>query len=64
MKKAKRILAFALMLDMLVALVDFSLGKLDAGVKEALKERMEFDAINGKGTLKKRAQQIVANVTD
>ena len=50
--------------DMLVALADFSLGKLDAGVKKSLKERMEFDAVNGKGTLKKRAQQIVANVTD
>ena len=50
--------------DMLVAICDFSQGKLDAGVKKALKERMEFDAVNGKGTLKKRAQQIVANVTD
>lgn len=50
--------------DMLGAIADFSMGKLDGSVKKALKERMEFDAVNGKGTLKKRAQQIIANVTD
>ena len=48
--------------DMLAALVDFSAGKLDDSVKQKLGERMAFDADNSKGTLKKRAQQIVENV--
>lgn len=48
--------------DMLAALVDFSAGKLDDSVKQELGERMAFDAANSKGTLKKRAQQIVENV--
>lgn len=49
--------------DMLVAVVDFSSGKLSASVKEQLGARMKFDASNGKGTLKRRASQIVENVS-
>lgn len=48
--------------DMLVAVVDFSAGKLALRVKEELRDRMKFDAENGKGALKRRAQQIVENV--
>ncbi|MBQ9042286.1 MAG: hypothetical protein IJ111_05665 [Eggerthellaceae bacterium] len=48
--------------DMLVALVDFSAGKLSDDVKKAFKARMAFDAANGKGTLQRRAQQIVDNL--
>ena len=48
--------------DMLSALVDFSAGKLDPSVKEELASRMAFDAENSKGTLKKRAIQIIDNV--
>ena len=49
--------------DMLTALVDFSNGKLSDAVKDAFAKRMEFDATNGKGTPKKRAQQIIATLT-
>lgn len=48
--------------DMLVALVDFSAGKLSDDVKKEFADRMAFDAGNSKGTLKKRAEQIVANL--
>ena len=48
--------------DMLAALTDFSAGKLDASVKQGLADRMSFDAENSKGTLKKRAIQIIDNV--
>ena len=48
--------------DMLVAVVDFSAGKLAPQVKEELGSRMKFDADNGKGPLKRRAKQIVDNV--
>ena len=48
--------------DMLAALVDFSSGKLSADVKTSFAARMSFDATNGKGTLQKRAQQIVENL--
>lgn len=48
--------------DMLIAVIDFSTGKLAPQVKEELAARMAFDASNGKGTLKRRAQQIVDNV--
>ncbi len=48
--------------DMLVAIVDFSSGKLSASVKDELGMRMKFDAENGKGPLKRRARQIVDNV--
>ncbi len=49
--------------DMLVALVDFSAGKLSADVKQAFAARMAFDAANGKGTLQRRAQQIIDNLS-
>lgn len=48
--------------EMLVAVTDFSAGKLAPEVKEQLKMRMSFDAENGKGALKARASQIVANL--
>lgn len=48
--------------DMLLALIDFSSGKLSQEVKDALAERMAFDAGNGKGTLQRRAQQILDNL--
>ena len=47
--------------DMLIAVNDFSQGKLAPEVKAALAERMRFDATNGRGMLKKRAIQIVEN---
>lgn len=49
--------------DMLTAVTDFSNGKLSDTVKEQLAARMKFDAENSKGALKKRAAQIVENVT-
>lgn len=48
--------------EMLVAVTDFSAGKIASEVKEQLKLRMTFDAENGKGALKARASQIVANL--
>lgn len=48
--------------DMLIAIIDFSGGKLSDDVKSALKERMTFDATNGKGSLQRRAQQIIDNL--
>lgn len=50
--------------DMLVAVMDFSIGKLAPEVREELAARMKFDAENGKGALKRRAAQIVANVSE
>ena len=47
--------------DMLIAVSDFSMGKLTPLVKEELGARMKFDAENGKGALKRRSQQIVEN---
>lgn len=47
--------------DMLIAVIDFSQGKLAPEVKTALADRMRFDAANGRGMLKKRATQIVEN---
>ncbi len=49
--------------DMLVAVVDFSAGKISQNVKEQLGVRMAFDAANAKGWLRKRAAQIVENVS-
>lgn len=49
--------------DMLLAVIDFSAGKLDPSVKEALGDRMRFDATNGRGMLKRRATQILENVS-
>ena len=48
--------------DMLVALLDFSKGKLSDPVKKEFADRMSFDAENSKGTLKKRAQTIIENL--
>lgn len=48
--------------DMLIALIDFSEGKLAKDVKKEFSERMAFDAENGKGTLGKRSAIIVANL--
>ena len=49
--------------EMLLALVDFSTGKLAPSVKKEFAERMKFDADNGKGTLGKRASQIEKNLS-
>lgn len=49
--------------EMLVALVDFSAGKLSPTVKKEFAARMKFDADNGKGTLGKRAGQIESNLS-
>ena len=49
--------------DMLVAVVDFSAGKLSPTVKSELAERMKFDAENSRGALKRRAAQIIENVS-
>ena len=49
--------------DMLLAVIDFSAGKLDPSVKTALADRMRFDATNGRGMLKRRATQILENVS-
>ena len=49
--------------DMLIAVVEFSEGKLAASVKSELAERMKFDAERSRGSLKRRAQQIVDNVS-
>ncbi len=45
--------------EMLAAIALFSESGLDSEVAAALKARMEFDAHNAKGSLKKRAQQIL-----
>ncbi len=49
--------------EMLVAVIAFSEGKLSDDVAEQLKARMAFDAKSGKGVLKKRAAQIVENLS-
>lgn len=49
-------------LDMLAALILFAGGKISPSVKEALKERVSFDAENGHGPLKKRCQQILDTI--
>lgn len=48
--------------DMLLAVIDFSNGKLADEVKEELASRMSFDATNGKGSLQRKAQQIIDNL--
>ena len=48
--------------DMLVAVVEYSQGKLSDKVKQELGARMAFDASNSKGSLQRRAQQILDNV--
>jgi len=49
--------------DMLVAIIDFSKGKITDEAKAGLKQRMSFDAANAKGVLGVRAKQIVENVS-
>lgn len=49
--------------EMLNAVIGFSEGKLSDQVKQELKERMAFDAKNGKGALKARANQIIENLS-
>jgi len=49
--------------DMLIAVLNFSQGKLADSVKEALSARMAFDAENAKGALKRYANQIIDNVS-
>lgn len=49
--------------EMLVAVIGFSEGKLAEQVADELKDRMAFDAKSGKGVLKKRAAQIVENLS-
>lgn len=49
--------------DMLVAIIDFSKGKMTAVAKAGLVERMQFDADHAKGALGVRARQIIANVS-
>ncbi len=49
--------------DMLLAVLDYSSGKLSANVKSSLADRMRFDAENSRGTLRKRAQAILENVS-
>ena len=48
--------------DMLVAISLFSESDPDREVADHLRERMEFDAKNAKGILKKRAQHIIDNL--
>ena len=48
---------------MLVALMEFSKGKLSPDVKKSFADRMSFDAQNAKGTLKKRAITIMENLS-
>lgn len=45
--------------DMLVSVITFANGNVAIEVKKALASRMKFDADNGKGPLRRRAQQIV-----
>lgn len=49
--------------DMLIAVIGFSSGSIADDVAQALTERMSFDAKNGRGILKKRAQQILDNLS-
>lgn len=48
--------------DMLNAIIEFSSGKISDDVKDALKDRMAFDAENAKGVLQRKAQQIIDNL--
>ena len=45
--------------DMIAAVTDFAAGKLSDHVKESLVARMSFDANNGKGSIKRKAQAII-----
>lgn len=50
--------------DMLTAVNDFAGGKISPHVKSKLYARLRFDAENGKGGMKKRAQQIIESMGD
>ena len=45
--------------DMLNAITEFAGGKIDKEVKEALIRRFTFDATSGKGSIKRKAQDIL-----
>ncbi len=45
--------------DMLASVASFAAGKINPSVKEALKERVSFDARTGKGALRRCSQQII-----
>lgn len=49
--------------EMLIAVIDYSQGKLAQEVKDQLKDRMAFDAANGRGALRNRAKQIIENLS-
>lgn len=49
--------------DMLSAIVLFSEGKLAPEVKQGLIDRVSFDAKHSKGSLKRRSQQIIDNLS-
>lgn len=49
--------------DMLNAVAVFAEGDIDVEVKTELKNRLSFDANNGKGILKKRSQQIIDSLS-
>ncbi|HJI81635.1 MAG TPA: hypothetical protein OIM20_07940 [Eggerthellaceae bacterium] len=49
--------------DMLSAIVLFSEGKLAPEVKQGLIDRVSFDAEHSKGSLKRRSQQIIDNLS-
>lgn len=50
-------------LEMLSAVTEFAQGNLSSQVKEELVARMKFDAENGKGALKRRANAIVESAS-
>lgn len=50
-------------MEMLNAVIRFSTGKLNKDVKKELRDRVSFDAESGKGGLKKRASEIVKNLS-
>jgi hypothetical protein len=45
--------------DMLISVISFAGGKIGKDVRSSLASRMDFDAANGRGALKRRATQIV-----
>lgn len=45
--------------DMLHAVAGFAAGNIDETVKEGLRDRLSFDALNSKGSLRKRAQAVL-----
>jgi hypothetical protein len=45
--------------DMLISVIAFASGRIGKDVRASLASRMDFDATNGRGALKRRATQIV-----